>query len=390
MSPLSNAFLRGDQLGQMEPFYPLVAYVCKRCFLVQLKQFEAPQRIFDEYAYFSSFSDTWLEHARRFAESAIGRFGLSPSSRVIEVASNDGYLLQYFKAAGLEVTGIEPAANVAKAAVKKGIRTIVSYLGAQTARSIVDDVGQADLVTGNNVLAHVPDLNDFIAGLAVLLKPDGVLTLEFPHIVRLIAQGQFDTIYHEHFSYFSLISAATALARHGLEVFDVEELPTHGGSLRVYATHRTHADERRTSNPAELVARERAAGIERLDTYRAFDEKVRALKRRLLRCLIDAREQGKSVAGYGAPAKGNTLLNYCGIRTDLLEYTVDRNPYKQGRYLPGTHVPILGPETVGETKPDYVLVLPWNIRDEIMEQLAYVRSWGGKFIIPIPRVEIVA
>ena len=305
------------------------------------------------------------------------------------MASNDGYLLQYFKAAGIGVTGIEPAANVAKEAEKKGIRTIVSYLGALTARSIVDDAGQADLVTGNNVLAHVPDLNDFIAGLAVLLKPDGVLTLEFPHIVRLIAEGQFDTIYHEHFSYFSLISAASALARHGLEVFDVEELPTHGGSLRVYATHRAHAGERRTSNPSELLARERAAGVDRLDTYSTFDEKVRAAKRGLLRCLIDAREQGKRVAGYGAPAKGNTLLNYCGVRTDLLDYTVDRNPYKQGLYLPGTHVPIFSPQKISETKPDYVLVLPWNIREEIVEQLAYIRNWGGKFVIPIPHVEIV-
>ena len=388
-SPLSNSFLRFDQLNRMEPFYPLVAYVCGNCFLVQLLEYETPHRIFNEYAYFSSFSDSWLNHARHYAEMAIARFGLSQVSRVIEVASNDGYLLQYFKAAGVGVTGIEPAANVAKEAERKGIRTIVEFLGAATARDIVEQVGQADLVAGNNVLAHVPDLNDFIDGLAVLLKPSGVLTLEFPHVLRLIAEGQFDTIYHEHFSYFSLAAAATALARHGLQVFDVEELPTHGGSLRVYAAHGPHARELRTVHPEQLLARERAAGLDQLGAYSAFDVKVRAAKRSLLRFLIEEREQGKTVVGYGAPAKGNTLLNYCGVRTDLLDYTVDRNPYKQGLYLPGTHVPIFGPEKIAETRPDYVLILPWNIRDEIIGQMAHIREWGAKFVVPIPRVEVV-
>ena len=388
-SPLSNAFLSADQLNRMEPYYPLRAYVCARCYLVQLDEFETPEKIFHEYAYFSSYSESWLAHARRFAESAITRFGLGRGSRVVEVASNDGYLLQYFKQAGIEVTGIEPAANVAAVAQERGIATLVEFLGEKTARRIAAGGVLADLLVGNNVFAHVPDVNDFVAGLAVLLKPGGTLTLEFPHLLRLMAESQFDTIYHEHFSYFSLMVAGSVLRRHGLEVVDVEELPTHGGSLRIHVVHAAAAGSRRTARPEELVARERAAGLDRVETYLAFDEQAKAAKRALLRFLIDAKDQGKSVVGYGAPAKGNTLLNYCGVRTDLIAYTVDRSPHKQGRYLPGTHIPIFAPERIAETKPDYVVILPWNIRDEVVAQMSCVRDWGGKFVVPIPRAEIL-
>jgi len=388
-APLSNAFLAADQLDRMEPFYPLQAYVCGSCFLVQLEEFETPQNIFHEYAYFSSYSESWLDHARRYAEMAIARFGLGPSSQVVEVASNDGYLLQYFKRAGIPVAGIEPAANIAKAAEERGIPTVVVFLGKQAASRIAGSGIRADLLVGNNVLAHVPDLNDFVAGLAILLKPEGVLTLEFPHLMRLMAESQFDTIYHEHFSYFSLISASRVLGRNGLEVFDVEEVPTHGGSLRVYAMHGASRAESRSPRVEELLALERAAGLDRVETYCEFNAQIKAAKRSLLRFLIDAHEQGKSVVGYGAPAKGNTLLNYCGVRTDLLEYTVDRNPYKQGRYLPGSHIPIFAPERIAETKPDYVLILPWNIRAEIVSQMGRIREWGGRFVVPIPRVEVL-
>lgn len=389
-SPLSNAFLREEDLHRMEPFYPLKAYVCGACLLVQVESFETPENIFQEYAYFSSYSDSWLEHCRQYAEMAKRRFGLSAGSLVIEVASNDGYLLRYFKEAGVPVLGVEPAANVAKAAESRGIPTAVEFLGEQAGRAIAQRKGQADLLIGNNVFAHVPDLNDFTAGLALLLKPQGVLTLEFPHLQKLIEQCQFDTIYHEHFSYYSLLAAGAVLRRHGLEVFDVDEIPTHGGSLRLYAAHAAAARERMTERPARLIEQERNAGLHRIETYLSFDLEVQAAKRSLLRFLIDCREAGKKVAGYGAPAKGNTLLNYCGVRSDLLEYTVDRNPYKQGRYLPGSHIPVFAPERIRETKPDYLLVLPWNIRDEVMAQLADIRSWGGKFFTPVPRVQVLA
>jgi SAM-dependent methyltransferase len=388
-SPLSNAFLTREQLSRMEPYYPLCAYVCDRCFLVQLPAFESPQAIFEEYAYFSSYSQSWLEHARAFAEMAIGRFRLAASSQVIEVASNDGYLLQYFKASGIPVLGVEPARNVADAALARGIPTVSEFLGRETARRIVSQAGKADLVVGNNVLAHVPDLHDFVAGLAELLKPGGTLSLEFPHLLQLAANAQFDTIYHEHFSYFSLATASDVLSRHDLQPFDVEELPTHGGSLRVFAAHRPSAARRQTARLASLVAAERAAGLDRLGTYAAFAERIKAVKRELLSFLIRVREDGKAVVGYGAPAKGNTLLTYCGIRTDLLDYTVDRNPYKQGRYLPGSHIPVYAPERIAETKPDYVLILPWNLREEIVSQLQHVRQWGGKFVVPIPRLEVI-
>ena len=389
-SPLSNAFLSEAQLGSMEPFYPLKAYTCEQCFLVQLEAFETPQRMFQEYAYFSSYSDSWLEHCRRFAEMAIARFALGPDSLVIEAASNDGYLLRFFGQAGIPVLGIEPAENVAKVAVERGVPTMVQFLGRASAMSMAQDGRRADLLVGNNVLAHVPELNDFVAGLAILLKAEGVLTLEFPHLQELIAHSQFDTIYHEHFCYFSLLSAASVLRRHGLEIFDVEQIPTHGGSLRIYAAHGEAARRRMTGKPAALLAAEKSAGLDRIATYGSFDARARAAKRSLLRFLIEAKENGDRVAGYGAPAKGNTLLNYCGIRRDLIDYTVDRNPYKQGRYLPGTRVPIFAPSRIRETRPDYVLILPWNLRDEIIEQLGYIREWGGRFVVPIPAAMVIA
>jgi len=390
MSPLSNCYLAVDQLGSMEAFYPLHAYVCTTCLLVQVPAIEAPQRLFSDYAYFSSFSDSWLGHARRFCVESAKRFGLGPGSLVLEVASNDGYLLQYFREAGVPVLGIEPAANVARAAQDKGIPTLVRFMGRSLGEELAADKKKADLVVANNVLAHVPDLDDFTAGLASVLKPQGTLSLEFPHLLRLIRERQFDTIYHEHFSYLSLEVATRVLARHGLVVFDVEELATHGGSLRVYAGHAATAASRATSNPARIIEDEIQSGLRRLETYRSFSDQVQAVKRDLLRFLIDAREQGKQVAGYGAPAKGNTLLNYCGVRTDLLAYTVDRNPHKQGRFLPGTRIPIHAPGRIAETRPDYVLILPWNLREEIVGQMAGIRKWGGKFVVPIPRVEVMA
>lgn len=388
-SPLANAFLSGDQLDRMEPHYPLRAYVCADCLLVQLEQFETPQNIFSEYAYFSSYSASWLDHARHYAQYAISRFGLTAASQVVEVASNDGYLLQYFKQSGIPVLGIEPAENVAKVAQSRDIPTRVEFFGKRSAQQLSEQGVQADLLVGNNVFAHVPDVNDFVAGLALLLKPGGTITLEFPHLLQLIAESQFDTIYHEHFSYYSLLSASSVLQRHGLEVVDVEELSTHGGSLRVFAMHANRAGANKTVRPASLLARERECGLDRMETYLAFEKRVRAAKRSLLRFLVDAVEQGRSVVGYGAPAKGNTLLNYCGIRTDLIEYTVDKNPYKQGRYLPGTRIPIFPPERIAQTRPDYVLILPWNIRDEIVSEMADIRGWGGRFVVPIPQTTVL-
>jgi len=390
MSPLSNAFLTADQLSAMERFYPLHAWVCGSCFLVQLEEFERPQQIFGDYAYFSSYSDTWLAHCQAYAHMAIERFGLGRSSQVVEIASNDGYLLQYFHSAGIAVLGVEPAANVAEVARAKGIPTNVCFLGADTARALASRGVMADLLVANNVFAHVPNLNDFTQGLRILLAPQGVLTLEFPHLLRLMQENQFDTIYHEHFSYFSLRVARAVLASQGLAVFDVEELPTHGGSLRVYACRAEAAAKRMTATPDVLVAREGAAGLDQLTAYSRFAEQVRATKRALLRFLLEAHEQGKRVVGYGAPAKGNTLLNYCGIRSDLLDYTVDRSPHKQGKFLPGTHIPIYPPERILETRPDYVLILPWNLQQEVLAQMRAVREWGGRFVVPIPRVEVLA
>jgi SAM-dependent methyltransferase len=389
MSPLSNAYLRAEQLQRMEPFYPLHALVCERCFLVQLAEFESPERIFSDYAYFSSYSDSWLRHARDYVEMISERLRLGRESRVVEIASNDGYLLQYFVARGVPVLGIEPAANVARAAEERGVPTLVRFFGTELARELAAQDRRADLIVGNNVLAHVPALNDFVAGLKILMAPGGVVTMEFPHLLRLLEENQFDTIYHEHFSYFSFTTAETVFAAHGLTLFDVEELPTHGGSLRIYARHREDGSRPVSQAVEELKGREEEYGITRLETYSRFAEQVRATKRRLLEFLIRAKEDGRSVVGYGAAAKGNTLLNYCGIRGDFLDYVVDRSPHKQGLFLPGTHLPIHAPERIEQTRPDYVLILPWNIGDEIVQQMAGIRAWGGRFVVPIPEVEVL-
>ena len=389
MSPLSNAFLTADQLNAMEPFYPLHAQVCGSCFLVQLQQFQSPEQIFGDYAYFSSYSDSWLAHARSYVAQMTQRFGLGPASQVVEIASNDGYLLQYFRSGGIPVLGIEPAANVATAAAAKGIPTVVKFFGTRTAAELSAAGQRADLLIGNNVLAHVPDLNDFVAGLGLLLKPSGVVTMEFPHLLRLMEETQFDTIYHEHFSYFSFTTAERVFARHGLTLFDVEELPTHGGSLRIFACHSASPPAAVTGRVAGLKRREAGAGLGRIETYSGFSERVAETKRALLEFMIGAKRQGKRLAGYGAAAKGNTLLNYCGIRGDFLDYVVDRNPHKQNRFLPGTRVPVQPPEKLQETRPDYLLILPWNLKAEIVEQMAHIRQWGGRFVVPIPRVEVL-
>ena len=388
MSPLCESFLPADQLNQMEAFYPLHAYVCERCFLVQVQEYVRPEAIFTEYAYFSSYSDSWLAHAKAYVGMITSRLGLHARSQVVELGSNDGYLLQYFVAAGIPVLGVEPAVNVAQTAIKRGVPTITRLFSRHTARELVAAGTRADLVCGSNVLAQVPDVNDFVGGIKILLAPSGVLTIEFPHLMRLMAENQFDTIYHEHFSYFSFLTAERIFAAHGLTLFDVEDLPTHGGSLRIYGRHVEDTAKLVTERALRLRARELDAGLERLETYASFTEQVHETKRRLLEFLIGARRRGKRIAGYGAPGKGNTLLNHCGIRTDFVEYTVDRNPYKHGRFLPGTHIPIYAPEKIQETHPDYVLILPWNLKDEIMEQLAYIRSWGGQFVVPIPDVKV--
>ena len=389
MSPLANSFLTSGQINQMEPFYPLHAFVCDKCFLVQLEQFECPEKIFGDYAYFSSYSESWLNHARKYAESMTERFDLDGKSLVVEVASNDGYLLQYFQAKGIPVLGVEPAQNVAQAAEKKGIHTLAKFFGVHTARELKVGGQQADLIVGNNVLAHVPDLADFVAGLKLLLKPRGIITVEFPHLLRLIEGSQFDTIYHEHFSYFSFCTAENVFTKHGLTVFDVEELPTHGGSLRLFACHGEGDTRRPHYRVSELRDREITAGICKMETYSCFGEKVRETKRALLEFLISVKREGKTVVGYGAPAKGNTLLNYCGIGTDFLDYTVDISPHKQNHFLPGTHIPIHHPDMIRHTRPDYILILAWNLRDEVVGQLADIRQWGGRCVIPIPSPEVI-
>jgi SAM-dependent methyltransferase len=389
MSPLSESYLTIDQLNTMEPFYPLAAYVCRDCLLVQLQEYVAPKKIFSEYAYFSAYSDSWLDHARRYVEAMSKRLSLGSASQVIELGSNDGYLLQFFVDKGIPVLGIDPAANVAKAAEKRGVPTLVKFFGIDTARELAETGTQADLVLGNNVLAQVADLNSFVEGIAIILKAGGVCTIEFPHLLRTIDGNQFDQIYHEHFSYFSALTAERIVAAHGLRIFDLDELSTHGGSLRIYACHADDQSHPTESSVSELLRREREAGLHRLETYADFADQVRATKRKLLSFLIEAKSCNKTLAGYGAPGKGNTLLNYCGIRGDFLDYTVDRNPYKHGKYLPGTHIPIFPPERIFETKPDYVLILPWNLKDEITTQLAHIRSWGGKFVVPIPEVSVI-
>ena len=388
MSPLCETYPSAADLNHGEVYYPLHVYVCEKCFLVQLEEYEKAENIFSDYPYFSSFSDSWLKHAENYCEKMTARFGLTTQSLVVEVASNDGYLLQYFVRRHVPVLGIEPAANVAKVAVEKGVPTLVRFFGTELARDLAAEGKCADLVLGNNVLAQVPDVNDFVEGLKILLKPEGVLTLEFPHLLRLIERNEFDTIYHEHFSYFSMLTTASILEAHGLRVFDVEELPTHGGSLRVYACRAEDGTHEVKRTVEDLIAEEKKAGLGSAEGYESFARQVKETKFALVEFLIAAARQGKTVAGYGAPGKSATLLHYCGIGKDLIAYTVDRSPYKQGRFLPGSRIPIYHPDRIRETKPDYVVILPWNLKDEIMEQLQYIREWGGKFVVPIPKVAI--
>jgi 2-polyprenyl-3-methyl-5-hydroxy-6-metoxy-1,4-benzoquinol methylase len=389
MSPLCESYIPAEKLDEAEVFYPLHVRLCDACLLVQLPAYVPGEDIFSDYAYFSSYSDSWVAHAQRYAQEMTGRLRLTPDSLVTEVASNDGYLLQHFHAAGIPVLGVEPAGNVAEAARARGIRTEVQFLGTDTGREIAQRYGRADLVAANNVFAHVPDIRGFAAGLRALVKDDGMVTLEFPHLLRLIERRQYDTIYHEHYSYLSLLTSSRALATAGLRVVDIDELTTHGGSLRVYARPEESADEP-TARVKAVLAEEESAGLHTVSGHGGFAPAVLKVKSDLLGFLLSAASEGRSVAGYGAPGKGNTLLNHCGIRSDLLSYTVDRSPFKQGKFLPGTHIPIYAPEYLAETKPDYILVLPWNLRDEISRQLSYIGSWGGKLVFPIPELDIVS
>ena len=389
-SPIANDYLTSEQLNQKEKFYPLHTYVCEECLLVQLEEFESPDHIFGDgdYAYFSSYSESWLAHVKAYTDLMVEKFGFNNHSQVIEIASNDGYLLQYFQEKGIPVLGIEPAANTAEVAIAKGIPSLTKFFGIQTARELVAANQQADLLLGNNVLAHVPNINDFVAGMKIVLKQNGILTMEFPHLLQLIEHNQFDTIYHEHFSYLSFLSVEQIFAAHNLTLFDVEELPTHGGSLRIYGKHDHAAFPIISERVTQLKAKEISAGLNRLETYIFFEQKVKDTKFKLLKFLLTAKAEGKSIVGYGAPAKGNTLLNYCGVDKDLIDYTVDRNPHKQGLFLPGTHIPILHPEKIRETKPDYLLILPWNLKDEVMQQMSFISEWGGQFVVPIPEVTV--
>ena len=388
MSPLANAYLKTDQLEEMEPFFPLHARVCRECLLVQLPVFQSSEDIFSEYAYFSSYSESWLKHAKDYTDNMIDRFGFDSTSQVMELASNDGYLLQYFKKRGVPILGIEPAENVANAAIQSGIPTIVRFFGKNLAKELIEGKQQADLLIGNNVLAHVPDVTDFVSGMKMVLKPNGIITMEFPHLMKLIAENQFDTIYHEHFSYFSFLTVRRIFSSIGLTLFDVEELPTHGGSLRIYACH--DGDSTKTIHPrvGHLLQKETEAQYHTLPFYLTFAEKVKETKRRILTFLIQAKKEGKSIAAYGAPAKGNTLLNYCGIGTDFIDYTVDRSPHKQNHFLPGSHIPIYHPDKIRETHPDYLVILPWNLKDEIIDQMEYIRDWNGRFVTLIPDVKV--
>ena len=389
MSPLCQDHVKPEELNRMEPFYPLHAYVCKNCFLVQLEEFVAPSAIFNDYAYFSSYSDSWLRHVKSYTDQMVAKFPISSKSLVAELASNDGYLLQYFMEKGIPVLGIEPASNVAEYAIKtRGIRTEIKFFGTDTARQMVEKYGKADLLIGNNVLAHVPDINDFVSGMKNFLSKDGLITMEFPHLLRLVEGNQFDTIYHEHFSYLSFTTVEKIFQYHGLAMFDVEELPTHGGSIRIYAKHIEDTTKDISSRVGELLKKEKAAGMSSMNFYKDFEENVRSTKRKILEFLIQAKNNGKKIAGYGAPGKGNTLLNYCGVRTDFIDYTVDRNPHKQGNFLPGTLIPIYEPSKIKETKPDYVFILAWNLKEEIMESMSFIQEWGGKFVVPIPEVKV--
>jgi len=385
MQPLCEERIRPEELNQMEPHYPLKVYVCKKCLLVQVPESASPEVIYRDYGYYSSFSDTWLQHAKQYVELAVKRFGITKNNLVAEIASNDGYLLQYFVHKDIPVIGIEPSEEIARYAVsKKGVRTEIRFFGAKTAEYLADTYGKADLLIGNNVLAHVPNINDFVSGMKLFLKPSGVITMEFPHLQRLIEENQFDTIYHEHFSYFSFSTVRKIFRKHDLEIFDVDELPTHGGSLRIYARHQGNSTIPVQTRVTDLVDREESLGMNSMAYYDTFNEKVKETKRKILEFLIQGKKEGKHIVGYGAPGKGNTLLNYCGVRTDFLDYTVDRSPHKQGTYLPGTHIPVYHPDMIKETRPEYVFILPWNLKDEIINYHKYIYDWGGKFIVPIP------
>jgi SAM-dependent methyltransferase len=389
LSPLCETYPSASDLNRGETYYPLHVSVCEKCWLVQLEEYETPEKIFSEYPYFSSFSDSWLKHCDKYCGAMKARFELGTQSFVVEVASNDGYLLQYFVKRDVPVLGIEPAANVAKVAVEKGVPTLVRFFGTKLAEELTVDGRSADLVLGNNVLAQVPDLNDFVEGLKIMLKPEGVLTLEFPHLLQLIQLNEFDTIYHEHFSYFSLLTTIKIMEAHGLKVFDVEELKSHGGSLRVYACRAESKTHPVGPNVSKVLADEAGARLDQVDGYGSFAQQVKETKFALVDFLLSAAKEGKKVAGYGAPGKSATLLHYCGIGKDLIEYTVDRSPYKQGRFLPGSRIPIYHPDRIRETRPDYVVILPWNLRDEIMQQLQFIREWGGRFVVPIPKVSVI-
>jgi SAM-dependent methyltransferase len=390
-SPVANSLLTREDLHKMEPYFPLDLYVCQICWLVQLEEFEAPEKIFSsDYPYFSSYSESWLKHCKNYAEMMVERFGFDKNSFVVEVGSNDGYLLQYFKEHNIPVLGVEPAENVARAAIEKGIPTDITFFNTSYAKKLREKGKLADLIIGNNVLAHNPNLHDFVEAMKIALKPNGIITMEFPHLMKLIQENQFDTIYHEHFSYFSFYAVKKLFSLHELEIFDVEEIPTHGGSLRIYAKHKGANSKllATTKRVEELLEKEKDFGLFDLQTYYNFRKKVEETKRAFLLFLIQAKNEGKKIVGYGAPAKASTLLNYCGVRTDFIDYTVDRNPHKQGKFIPGVHIPIKHPDKIKEDRPDYVIIFPWNIKDEIMEQLKYIREWGGKFVVPIPELKV--
>ncbi|MCP3981370.1 MAG: class I SAM-dependent methyltransferase [bacterium] len=389
MAPQANDYLEQKDLQKIQPYYPLRAFVCEKCFLVQLQDCETPENLFTYYPYFASYSDTMLEHSRHYVDEMIERFGFDSHSQIVEIGSNDGYLLQYFNAKGIPVLGIDPARNVAEAATFKGIPTLVKFFGMGTAAELVVEGKRADLLLGNNVLAHTPHLNDFVRGMKLLLKREGVITMEFPHLLRLMENNEFDTIYHEHYSYFSFTAVHKVFAEHGLTMFDVEQLPVHGGSLRIYARHEEDESRPVGTRVTELLGSEAAEGVTRVETYTSFAERVKQTKHKVWEFLVEAKNKNQTIAGYGAPAKGNTLLNYCGVRSDMIEYTVDRSPHKQGRYLPGTYIPIYHPDKIMETRPDYLLILPWNLKDEIMEQMSGIREWGGQFVVLIPDVEVI-
>ena len=390
MSPIANDYLNQEHLNRVERFYPIRANVCEKCFLVQLEEIETPEYMFGDgnYPYFSSYSESWLKHAQAYSDMIVEKLGLNQNSQVVEIASNDGYMLQYFQAKQIPILGVEPAGNVAQIAQSKGIPVLVRFFGVETAKEIVAQGKLADLLLGNNVLAHVPDLNDFVAGMKLVLKPSGILTMEFPHLLQIIEGNQFDTIHEEHFSYLSLLTVEKIFATHGLTLFDVEEIPTHGGSVRIYAKHENASIPIVSDRLAQVKAKEIQAGLDKIETYLSFGEKVKATKRKLLSFVIEAKAAGKVIVAYGAPSKGNILLNYCGISTDFIDYVVDRNPHKQGLFLPGTHIPIFSPDKIFETQPDYLLILAWNLKYEVIEQMAKIREWGGKFVVPIPKVEV--